>query len=141
MLLGSGTVTFSSVYSVPSIFQMYDTPPSEALLKNKVLPDVGSEGVQENDADGFETAHTKSFCVIVALQPAASVIIIPISEHEFPVNKLLNVFPLPEGAPSRYQTQLLPKGFDVLVKLTDKGEQPVVALVVKLGIGNAFIVT
>jgi hypothetical protein len=66
---------------------------------------------------------------------------IPTSEHEFPVNKLLKVFPLPEGAPSRYQTQLLPNGFDVLVKLTDKGEQPVVALVEKLGTGNALMVT
>jgi hypothetical protein len=66
---------------------------------------------------------------------------IPISEHEFPSNKLLNVFPLPTGLPSRYQTQLLPSGLDVLVKFTESGEQPVVELVVKLGIGNAFIVT
>jgi hypothetical protein len=66
---------------------------------------------------------------------------IPISEHEFPSNKLLNVFPLPTGLPSRYQTQLLPRGLDVLVKLTDSGEQPVEELVEKLGTGNALIVT
>jgi hypothetical protein len=106
-----------------------------------VLPDVGSEGVQENEADGFETTHTTSFCVIVALQPAASVIIIPISEQELPSNKLLNVLPLPAETPSKYQTQLLPNGFDVFVKPTESGEHPVVELVVKLGIGNAFIVT
>jgi hypothetical protein len=29
----------------------------------------------------------------------------------------------------------------VFVKLTDRGEQPVVVLVVKLGIGNPFITT
>jgi hypothetical protein len=106
-----------------------------------VFPEVGSEGVQENEADGFETTHTTSFWVMVALQPAASVIMIPISEQEFPSNKLLNVLPLPEETPSTYQTQLLPNGFEVFVKLTESGEQPVVELVVKLGIGNAFIVT
>ena len=77
----------------------------------------------------------------MALHPAASVTIIPTSEQEFPVNKLLNVFPLPAGAPSRYHTTLLPKGFDVFVKLTESGEHPVVELVVKLGIGNALMVT
>ena len=78
---------------------------------------------------------------MVALQPAASVIMIPISEQELPSNKLLNVLPLPAETPSKYQTQLLPNGFDVFVKLTERGEQPVVELVVKLGTGKAFIVT
>jgi hypothetical protein len=123
------------------MFQLYVTPPKDRLSKKTVLPDVGSTGLQLKDAEGLDTTQTTSFCVIVALHPAASVTIIPTSEHEFPSNKLLNVFPFPEGAPSRYQTQLLPSGLDVLVKLTDKGEQPVVALVEKLGTGNALIVT
>jgi hypothetical protein len=63
------------------------------------------------------------------------------SEQEFPSNKLLNVFPLPAAAPSKYQTQLLPNGLDVFVKLTDNGEQPVVALAVKLGMGKELMTT
>jgi hypothetical protein len=65
----------------------------------------------------------------------------PISEQEVPVNISLNEFPFPAGAPSTYQTQLLPSGFDVFVNVTDIGEQPSVVLAEKLGCGNAFIIT
>jgi hypothetical protein len=66
---------------------------------------------------------------------------IPMSEHEFPSNNSLKVFPLPTGDPSTYQIQLLPNGLDVFEKLTDNGEQPVVALVEKLGTGNELMIT
>jgi hypothetical protein len=102
---------------------------------------MGSIGNQLKDAEGFGFTHTKSVIVILWLQPAASVIIIPMSSHELPVNISLCVFPFPAGDPFTYQTQLLPSGLEVFVKVTERGEQPLVVLAVKLGCGNAFTVT
>ena len=90
-------------------------------------------GDHEKDADGFGFTQTKSVMVMLWLQPAASVIIIPISSQALPVNVSEWVLPLPAGVPFTYQTQLLPKGFEVFVNVTESGEQPFVVLAVKLG--------
>jgi hypothetical protein len=58
---------------------------------------------------------------------------IPISSQELPVKISLSVFPFPAGVPFTYHTQLLPSGLEVFVNVTERGEQPFVVLVVKLG--------
>jgi hypothetical protein len=98
-------------------------------------------GDHTNDAEGFGFTQTKSVIVILWLHPTASVIIFPMSSHELPVKISLSVLPLPAGLPFTYQTQLLPKGFEVFVKVTERGEQPSVALAAKLGCGKAFTIT
>ena len=115
------------------ISQLYVVPPRDVFSKETVPPNMGSRGDQVNEADGFGLTQTKSFIVMLWLHPTASVINIPISSHELPVNISEWVLPLPAGEPFTYQTQLLPKGFEVLVNVTDRGEQPLVVLVVKLG--------